>query len=131
MAVIIEDKDVPKNCAHCWHSYACNYYKRDYLMLEKYADYKPDNCPIHEIKTGHWVLDGYVVPICDKCGCKPWFGYVPALDDMERKFKYCPNCGSKMTRLVKHDEELCQKSTENLEHDIAWEPTFNEEDGSM
>ena len=55
MAVIIEDKDVPKNCAHCWHSYACNYYKRDYLMLEKYADYKPDNCPIHEVTTGHCI----------------------------------------------------------------------------
>jgi len=91
MAVMIEDKDVPKNCAHCWHHYNCNYYKRDYLMLEKYADYKPDNCPIHEVKTGRWipckVSSGRDSWQCSVCGRR-------ARGKVEN-LPYC-HCGAKM-----------------------------------
>lgn len=96
MAVMIDGMDMPKSCCVCPVSGTGVCRKWMDLKRNELREKRAEDCPIHEVKTGRWVLDEYAVPMCDKCGCKPWFGYVPALDDVERKFKYCPNCGSKM-----------------------------------
>ena len=44
-------------------------------------------------------------------------------------FNFCPNCGADMrTKETDYDYE---RAVEQLEHDILYEPTFNQDDGSM
>ena len=42
--MIVIDMDKPKNCAHCWHHYACPKYFHDKAMNDPF--YKPKDCPI-------------------------------------------------------------------------------------
>ena len=49
MAVLITNKDKPKDCAHCWHHFECDKYD-DYLAgtVEGFID---DECPIKAANT--------------------------------------------------------------------------------
>lgn len=45
------------------------------------------------------------------------------------EWNYCPNCGADMrTKETDYDYE---RAVEQLEHDILYKPTFNQDDGSM
>ena len=44
-------------------------------------------------------LDKYACPVCEKCGFRPFVGYIPTLGWMEdRGYKYCPYCGLKIVQ---------------------------------
>ena len=43
-------------------------------------------------------------------------------------YDFCPNCGADMRASKKIEYE---RATEQLEHDIHYEPTYNQNDGSM
>lgn len=71
-------------------------------------------------KTGKWIDTGSGQE-CSECG-EIQYGY-----DSGRNF--CPNCGADMrTKETDYDYE---RAVEQLEHDILYEPTFNQDDGSM
>ena len=42
---------------------------------------------------------------------------------------YCPNCGADMR--IKETDYDYERAVEQLEYDILYEPTFNQDDGSM
>ena len=82
-----------------------------------------------ERKKGHWIdrehcqvdEDGYDIGICSVCGEEI------TIDPLHDNF--CPNCGADLkTKETDYDYE---RAVEQLEHDILYEPTFNQDDGSM
>ena len=52
-------------------------------------------------KMGRWIMsdDGLYRPICNNCGAHPWKGYIPTVEEATEVFKYCPNCGTKMSAI--------------------------------
>ena len=75
-------------------------------------------------KRGGWIHDGSKWTnrwICSECGYK-WF-----FDCIEGA--YCPNCGADMR--TKETDCDYERAVEQLEHDMLYEPTFNQDDGSM
>ena len=52
-------------------------------------------------KMGRWIMsdDGLYRPICNNCGAHPWKGYIPTVEEATEAFKYCPNCGAKMSEI--------------------------------
>ena len=85
--------------------------------------------PTIERKTGKWIDMGDFVQ-CSAClGTR--------LKEVETvygkavwmKTAFCPMCGADMrTKETDYDYE---RAIEQLEHDILYEPTFNQDDGSM
>lgn len=47
------------------------------------------------------------------------------------KFKYCPNCGAKMADRKTEAQTEYERASEQREHDILYEPTYDIDDGSM
>lgn len=79
-----------------------------------------------ERKKGKWIEDGYnhYKAVCSECG-EPCATYVM---DAPRD-RFCKWCGADMrTRETDCDYE---RAVEQLERDILYEPTFNQDDGSM
>ena len=82
-----------------------------------------------ERKKGHWIdrehcqvdEDGYDIGICSVCGEEI------TIDPLNDNF--CPNCGADLkTKETDYDYE---RAVEQLEHDMLYESTFNQDDGSM
>lgn len=102
--------------------------------VEKDDDYWCDGCetalltlsdlPSAEPKTGEWVWSKDNASwCCGTCGC--------VFEEIEWKpeYNFCPNCGADMrTKETDYDYE---RAIDQLEHDILYEPTFNQDDGSM
>ena len=84
------------------------------------------------VRHGHYVGEGdgyangelvYDVWKCSECGC--------VFEDEYEKptYNYCPNCGADMR--TKETDCDYERAVEQLEHDMLYEPTFNQDDGSM
>lgn len=44
-----------------------------------------------------FVLGGYYEPTCEKCGFRPFAGYIPTIEWMKQHgYKSCPHCGRKV-----------------------------------
>lgn len=74
-----------------------------------------------ERPKGNWILiaDGYTDYVkCDQCG---------NISYVERNF--CSSCGADMR--IKETDNDYERAVDQLEHDILYEPTFNQDDGSM
>lgn len=86
-----------------------------------------------ERKTGKWYKPVGMMPPeyagvyrcskCDEIALRDWKHHKQVLSN------FCPNCGKYMrTKETDYDYE---RAVEQLEHDILYEPTFNQDDGSM
>ena len=88
-----------------------------------------------ESKKGRWIycedsmadcVDGYR---CDQCGFFiPW-DYQHKSIDYIKDYNFCPHCGADMR--TKETDCDYERAVEQLEHDMLYEPTFNQDDGSM
>lgn len=86
---------------------------------------------LKEHKTGKWIAKSNITPYytewwyeCSECCQKPLRdGYgQEALSD------YCPNCGCKMEYTEEDDD---RRAIDDLTYNILYEPTYNQEDGSL
>ena len=86
-----------------------------------------------ESQKGEWIygedeygIDGYH---CDQCGFFiPW-DYTHKFIDFIKDYHWCPSCRTPMrTKKTDYDYE---RAVDQLEHDMLYEPTFNQDDGSM
>lgn len=79
--------------------------------------------PSADRPTGEWVYreSNHVerIYLCSNCRNYEAWGET-------EKTPYCPNCGA---RMMGGDEY--ERCVEQMEHDIIYEPTYNQEDGSM
>ena len=82
-----------------------------------------------EPNTGHWVSQKGGGYCCSECGRY-------ALDEVDGSFihvafksNFCPHCGADMR--TKETDCDYERAVEQLEHDMLYEPTFNQDDGSM
>lgn len=64
--------------------------------------------------------------ICSECG-----GYAPfyPMASTYHESNFCPDCGADMR--IKETDCDYERAVEQLEHDMLYEPTFNQDDGSM
>ena len=46
MAVIIENRDKPKDCAHCWHHFECDLYSE--CLAQNIEEYINSDCPLQQ-----------------------------------------------------------------------------------
>ena len=86
-----------------------------------------------ERKRGEWVDNGldsigfmgieYRLQKCSNCG------ETIAKAPMQRLPNFCSNCGADMR--TKETDRGYERSVEQLEHDMLYEPTYNPDDGSM
>lgn len=76
-----------------------------------------------EPKRGKWNKLDMDTFNCNQCGA------TFILNQGSEKMHFCPNCGADMrTKETGCDYE---RAVEQLEHDMLYEPTFNQDDGSM
>lgn len=92
-----------------------------------------EQVPSAEPKKGEWIAThetnllshpDSITYVCSECGYKIYtiFG-IPSVTN------FCPNCGADMgTKKTDCDYE---RAVDQLEHDMLYEPTFNQDDGSM
>lgn len=95
-----------------------------------------DRLELPERKKGKWI-DGKVKHIengelrnvreCSECGSS-YFVY-DNYNSVDEIPNYCPNCGADMR--TKETDCDYERAVEQLEHDMLYEPTFNQDDGSM
>ena len=124
---------ISRQAAIRWVKAECNPYGKPTLDFEsgkrviEHLKCMPSAQP--ERKKGHWIdrehcqvdEDGYDIGICSVCGEEI------TIDPLNDNF--CPNCGADLkTKETDYDYE---RAVEQLEHDILYEPTFNQDDGSM
>ena len=71
----------------------------NYAQIMEFIDKLPPVTP--QPKMGRWIMsdDGLYRPICNNCGAHPWKGYIPTVEEATDVFKYCPNCGAKMSEI--------------------------------
>jgi len=78
--------------------------------------------PSAQPRRGKWAgkgdSEGFGIFVCDNCGK---FAMM--------KYDFCPNCGADMR--TKETDCDYERAVEQLEHDMLYEPTFNQDDGSM
>ena len=74
-------------------------------------------------QRGEWVLKENVfgVAYCSNCDYELHTNNTP----------FCPNCGAYMRKEESEEDYDYERAIDQLEHDIAYEPTYNPEDGSM
>lgn len=80
-----------------------------------------------ERKTGKWipVMNGRGRHCCNRCN-----GYAPSYKNGDENLSdFCPDCGADMR--TKETDCDYERAVEQLEHNILYEPTFNQDDGSM
>jgi hypothetical protein len=61
---------------------------------------------------------------CDQCGFITY-----AIEGHMGQYNFCPNCGADMR--TKETDCDYERAVEQLEHDMLYEPTFNQDDGSI
>lgn len=77
-----------------------------------------------ERKMGKWIVYDWNTYRCSCCGKQ-----IITNPDYIKEHKFCFGCGADMrTKETDYDYE---RAVEQLEHDILYEPTFNQDDGSM
>lgn len=81
---------MPTSCLSCWIAPTCEVWVREKSKYKGYDD-RLDECPLEEVKHGHWIAHGKgfmgaTIEACSECG-ELLCGYNKA---------YCPNCGAKM-----------------------------------
>ena len=87
--------------------------------------------PSAEPKTGEWVIHDEIKNIyggiyieCSECGTK---FVTQTLEDEH----FCRNCGADMRKEESEEDHDYERAVDQMIHDIAYEPTYNPEDGSM
>lgn len=91
------DMEMPTYCSDCpchnGENGRCN------ITGETNFDKRPFDCPLKEVKHGHWFVDERPESdreiICSNCE-QPIFKYHKI--DFDYRPKYCPNCGAKMDK---------------------------------
>lgn len=81
-----------------------------------------------ERKRGRWTRKSNTICYwyeCSECGEKP---LKTVYRDMALS-TFCPWCGAEMR--TKETDRDYERSVEQLEHDMLYEPTYNQDDGSM
>ena len=93
------------------------------------AQWLKEYFPSADRSTGKWVVkekndaDGYYWwRECSECGRKP---LLDRWNHCEKLSDFCPCCGARMLDMD------YQRATEQVEHDMTYEPTYNSEDGSL
>ena len=84
---------MPTSCLSCWIAPTCEVWVREKSKYKGYDD-RLDECPLEEVKHGHWINKGFEPTRCSVCGIT-----VDAINGIPwaiKSFKYCPNCGAKM-----------------------------------
>ena len=79
-----------------------------------------------EEDDSHLPEDGrYGIFKCSNCGSKQSY---PISEGSGRVYgdNYCPSCGARMKGADDYEQAI-----EQMEHDMLYEPTYNEDDGSM
>lgn len=86
---------MPKSCLSCWIAQTCEVWVAEKKKYKGY-DNRLENCPLEEVKHGHWVIErGETVMHCNSCG---WaYEYYGGL---EEEWNYCPHCGAKMDEVT-------------------------------
>lgn len=74
-------------------------------------------------KMGKWIIKNDTERFIAQCNCCRY------IEDSRRIKNFCPNCGADMR--TKETDCDYEKAVEQLEHDMLYEPTFNQDDGSM
>ena len=105
-------------------------WKKWSIILTERSAFKFDvaDFPIANVREnvhGEWIVDGHHIR-CNKCN--EYMCNTDREGDPIPK-NFCPNCGADMrTKEINYDYE---RAVEQLEHDMLYEPTFNQNDGSM
>ena len=105
--------------------------------LGKAAQWSDDVDAIKELPSaqpqrskGRWEIiedwDGDDLYRCSECGSM--FTLIDGTPE-DNDYNFCPSCGADMrTKETDYDYE---RAVEQLEYDMLYEPTFNQDDGSM
>lgn len=87
---------MPTSCLSCWIAPTCDVWVREKSKYKGY-DNRLENCPLEEVKHGHWIevqriheKDHTAICECSLCGDTVW------VYDGQRAWNYCPRCGAKM-----------------------------------
>ena len=87
---------MPTSCLSCWIAPTCEVWVREKSKYKGY-DNRLENCPLEEVKHGHWIevqriheKDHTAICECSLCGDTVW------VYDGQRAWNYCPHCGAKM-----------------------------------
>lgn len=78
---------MPKSCLSCWIAPTCEVWVREKSKYKGY-DERLDECPLEEVKHGHWEVVDETEPRrygCSVCKRLSW-----------TEDNYCSYCGSKM-----------------------------------
>jgi len=96
----------------------------DWGFISRHIDDAPTVDAV-ERKSGRWIDETFKpnAPVfhpykCDQCG-----------EHNDVPSDYCPNCGADMR--TKETDRDYERAVEQLEHDMLYEPTYNQDDGSM
>lgn len=122
------DSDMQKWDGGCWIRY-----KMFENAIESAPTITPDmaqvlayECGKAERKRGRWRhYECYLT--CSECGEEYDDDIMAYCGDNVPKF--CPNCGADMR--AKETDCDYERAVEQLEHDMLYEPTYNQDDGSM
>ena len=90
--VIHKTMAMPTSCLSCWIAPTCEVWVREKSKYKGY-DNRLDECPLEEVKHGHWVNKGFEPLRCSVCG-DSWTFIEGTPKDNEAY--YCPHCGAKM-----------------------------------
>ena len=99
---------MPTSCLSCWISPTCEVWVREKSKHKGYDD-RLDECPLEEVKHGHWLRgqapDGVWCIVCSNC----MNGYdeeePKMLEWLNTYFKFCPHCGAKMDEVDDEQQE--------------------------
>lgn len=91
---------MPTSCLSCWIAPTCEVWVREKSKYKGY-DNRLENCPLEEVKHGHWIevqrlheTDHTAICECSLCGDTVW------VYDGQRAWNYCPTCGAKMDEVT-------------------------------
>ena len=84
-----------------------------------------------EREKGKWIVcgDKHVCSECDEFALCDAYDVLETGEYQEKLSDFCPNCGADMR--TKETDCDYERAVEQLEHDMLYEPTFNQDDGSM